>query len=178
MISNTDDVNQEIENMIDLSLWESRSSAFHDFIKYYSFDIKNFVIISVLGFFLVTTALLGFGFYLWFLKGSNEHTQSRLLNILNGYLAAVCMTFSLALFIKILHHQRFTSAKIYEKNVPDDELMENEQISTQESYSHSELLSEFSYFLFHSRLFSTTSSQDCVLEAVSSGVTGLPSRLW
>ena len=69
--------------MIDFSLWESRSKAVNAFIRYYSFDITDFVFISLLGFLLVISALLGHGFYIWHFKTSNEHTQSRLLNILN-----------------------------------------------------------------------------------------------
>ena len=118
MISNTEDVNLEAKTlrenlkMIDFSLWESRSRAVNDFIRHYSFDMTDFVLISLLGFFLVISALLGFGFYLWHLKSSNEHTQSRLLNILNGYLSAVCMTCSPAMFSLILDLQ-ISSTKIY-----------------------------------------------------------------
>ena len=44
------------------------------------------------------TALLGFGLYLWYLKSSDDQSQSRLLNILNGYLSVTCIGFSLTLF--------------------------------------------------------------------------------
>ena len=47
---------------------------------------------------LTTVAFLGFGFYLWYLKSSDNQSQSRLLNILNGYLSLTCMGFSLTLF--------------------------------------------------------------------------------
>ena len=57
-------------------------------IRYHSFDINEFVIISVFAFFLVASAVLVFGFFLLHLKSSNDHTQSRLLNILNGYLSS------------------------------------------------------------------------------------------
>ena len=93
MIPNTVEVNDKVEtqsesvNLIDFSLWESRSQAINDFIRHYSFDTIGFVFIPLLGFFLVISAMLGFGFYLWHLKTSNEHTQNRLLNILNGYLS-------------------------------------------------------------------------------------------
>ena len=49
--------------------------------------------------FLSVSAFLGFGFYLWFLSTSDEQTQRRLLNILNGYLSGVCMVFCPVLFI-------------------------------------------------------------------------------
>ena len=42
-------------------------------------------------------ALLGFGFYLWHLKSNGDQSQSRLLNILHGYLSLICMEFSLIL---------------------------------------------------------------------------------
>ena len=111
MIPNTVEVNDKVEtqsesvNLIDFSLWESRSQAINDFIRHYSFDTIGFVFISLLGFFPVISAMLGFGFYLWHLKTSNEHTQNRLLNILNGYLSAVCMNFSPAVFNLVLHIQ-------------------------------------------------------------------------
>ena len=82
--------------MMDFSLWELRGTAVIDFIRSYSIDTTDFLVIYLLGFFLVTSALLGFGFYLWHLKSSNEHTRSRLLNILNGYLSAACMSCSSA----------------------------------------------------------------------------------
>ena len=122
-MSNTVDVHhQEADTlrkhlkMIDFSLWESRNKAVNAFISYYSFDITDFVFISVFGFFLVILSLLGFGFYLWYLKTGNEHTQSRILNILYGYLSALCMTFSPAVFILILQ-QQIDNTKIYSKDV-------------------------------------------------------------
>ena len=48
---------------------------------------------------LFTTTFLGFGFYLWFLSNSDDQTQTRLLNILNGYLSVACMGFSPMVFI-------------------------------------------------------------------------------
>ena len=133
MICNTDGVNQEAETqnlkMIDFSLWASRSKAVNDFIIYYSFDTTDFMFISLLGFLLVILAMLGFGFYIWHFISSDEHTQSRLLNILNGYLSAVCMSFSPAAFNTILVIQKSTT-KIYYKDVPDNELLENEQMSS------------------------------------------------
>ena len=106
MIGNTEGVYQEAENqnlkMIDFSLWEIRSKAVNDFITHYSFDTTDCVLISLLGFLLVISALLGHGFYIWHFKSSDEHTQSRLLNILNGYLSAVCLTCSPTMFSLIL----------------------------------------------------------------------------
>ena len=147
MIKNTVEVNDKVEvetqservKIIDFSLWELKSKAVNAFIRYYSFDITDFVFISLLGFLMVISELLGFGFYLRHLKCSNEHTQSRLLNILNDYLSAV------------LHIQSSTT-KIYCKEVPDNEVLENEQMSS---------------FSYHSRLSSTTSSKDCILTSLS-----------
>ena len=149
MIPNTVEVNDKVEkqsesiNIIDFSLWESRSRAVNDFIRYYSFDITEFEIISVLGFLLVISAVLGFGFYIWHLKSSNEQTQNRLLNILNGYLSAVCMSCSPVMFNLVLHLQSSTT-KIYCKDVPDTELLENEQISARVTATHAIAIS----FLF------------------------------
>ena len=113
--------------MIDFSIWESRSLAVNNFIRHCSFDITDFVIISVIGFVLVILSLLGFGFFLWYLKTSNEHTQRRLLNILNGYLSAVCMIFSPAVLNSILHLQRLPT-KIYVKDLPENELPDESKI--------------------------------------------------
>ena len=46
---------------------------------------------------LTIISLLGFGLYLWYLKSSGDQSQSRLLNILNGYLSLTCIGFSLVL---------------------------------------------------------------------------------
>ena len=48
---------------------------------------------------LLVTAFVGFVFYLWFLYSSNDQTQRRLLNILNGYLSIACMGFCPFTFI-------------------------------------------------------------------------------
>ena len=45
----------------------------------------------ILSLFLFITSFIGFGFYLWFLSTSDGQTQTRLLNILNGYMAGTCM---------------------------------------------------------------------------------------
>lgn len=42
---------------------------------------------------LLVTAVIGYGFYLWFLFSSKDQTQQRLLNILNGYLSVACLGF-------------------------------------------------------------------------------------
>ena len=113
--------------MMDFSLWESRSLAVNNFIRHCSFDITDFFIIFFFGSFLVISAQLGFGFYLWYLKSSNEHTQSRLLNILNGYLSAACMIFSPAVLNSILYIQRLPT-QIYNKDLPENELPDESKI--------------------------------------------------
>ena len=57
------------------------------------------VLIFILRTSLTLTAILGFGLYLWYLKSSDEHYQSRLLNFLNGYLALICIGFTSFLFV-------------------------------------------------------------------------------
>ena len=55
------------------------------------------VFILILRVSMTITACLGFGLYLWYLKTSGDQSQSRLLNILNGYLSLTCIGFSLIL---------------------------------------------------------------------------------
>ena len=50
-------------------------------------------ILHILKLLLLVTAFVGFVFYLWFFCSSNDQTQRRLLNILNGYLSIACMGF-------------------------------------------------------------------------------------
>ena len=50
-------------------------------------------LLHILKLLLLVTACGGFVFYLWFLYNSNDQTQRRLLNILNGYLSVACMGF-------------------------------------------------------------------------------------
>ena len=56
------------------------------------------IVILIIQISLTIAALLGFGLYIWYLKSSDDQTQSRLLNILNGYLSLTCIGFSLTLF--------------------------------------------------------------------------------
>ena len=53
------------------------------------------ILILILRFILTITAILGFGVYLWYLKSSDDQSQSRLLNIFNGYLSLICIGHSL-----------------------------------------------------------------------------------
>ena len=65
------------------NIWISRSTAYNDLIQSFNVEEKDIVIICVFGLSMVMIALIGFSFYLWNLKSSDEHTQSRLLNILH-----------------------------------------------------------------------------------------------
>ena len=80
------------------NIWISRSTAFNDLMQSSNVEEKDIVIICVFGLSMVMLALIGFGFYLWNLKSSDEHTQSRLLNILHGYLSVACLGCSPAVF--------------------------------------------------------------------------------
>ena len=63
------------------------------------FEIVWGLFYFILTLFLSITAFLGFSFYLWFLSTSDDQTQTRLLNILNGYMAGICMGLSPIVFI-------------------------------------------------------------------------------
>ena len=52
----------------------------------------------ILRLFLSVSAFLGDGFYLWFLSTSDEQTQRRLLNFLNGYMSGNCMVLCPVIF--------------------------------------------------------------------------------
>ena len=51
---------------------------------------------------LLAIVVLGYGFYIWFFITSSEHSQVRLLNILNVYLSVGCISGSVTAFIKML----------------------------------------------------------------------------
>ena len=58
---------------------------------------------------LTIIALLGFSLYLWYLKSSDDQSQSRLLNILNGYLSLTGIGFSLIQLKFILKPEQYES---------------------------------------------------------------------
>ena len=64
------------------------------------FEIVWGLFYFILTLFLSITAFLGFSFYLWFLSTSDDQTQTRLLNILNRYMAGICMGLSQMVFVK------------------------------------------------------------------------------
>ena len=138
----------------------------------YTVDTIQIVLICILGIFLVISAVLGFCFYIWYLKISNEQTQSRLLNILNGYLSAACMSGSLAVFNLMLHLQKSTTKA--------SQIMNSWKTSkwVQESQPLTQSLFLFFSFSYHSRLSSTTSSLDCILTSLLTGLIRLQSQLW
>ena len=83
-------------------LWQIRDKAFKEL---FMSDLLGLLIGSsalfVFAAVLVIMALVGFSFYLWYMKSNNDHTHSRLLNILNGYLAFFCMSGSIAIFYSL-----------------------------------------------------------------------------
>ena len=87
------------------NIWISRSTAFNDLIQSFNVEEKDLVIICVFGLSMVMMALIGFSFYLWNLKSSDEDTRSRLLNILHGYLSVACIGSSPIVFNFILQLQ-------------------------------------------------------------------------
>ena len=62
-------------------------------------------LVLILQLFLTITALIGFVLYLWYLRSSDDQSQSRLLNILNGYLSLTCLGFCLTLLPNVLQLQ-------------------------------------------------------------------------
>ena len=56
-------------------------------------------LLNIMRLLFAVTAFAGFGFYLWFLSSSNDQTQKRLLNILNGYLSVACMGFCPLIYV-------------------------------------------------------------------------------
>ena len=70
-----------------------------------SFHDVGEILILILRISLTITAILGFGFYLWYLKSSDDQSQSRLLNIFNGYLSLICIGFTITLLSLVLHYQ-------------------------------------------------------------------------
>ena len=60
------------------------------------------IILFVFAVFLLTINVLGYGFYIWFFITSSEHTQVRLINILNVYLSVGCISGSVTAFTKML----------------------------------------------------------------------------
>ena len=103
-------------------IWISRSRAFNDLLKSFKIEAIDFVIIYVFGFCMVILAFIGFSFYLWNLKSSNEHNKSRLLNILHGYLSVACMGCSPAVFNLMLQVIRSAYMALH-----DTQLWENRQ---------------------------------------------------
>ena len=68
--------------------------ALDEFVRFYILVyFSEELLHHILKLLLLVTAVIGFGFYLWFLISSNDQTQERLLNILNGYLSVACLGF-------------------------------------------------------------------------------------
>ena len=73
----------------------------------------------LLGFCLMIISDLGFSFYLWYLNTSSDQSQSRLLNLLNGYLGVACMGCGLTAFsaIVMLTFPHADQTYLYQLNV-------------------------------------------------------------
>ena len=88
-----------VTSNIFLARWQIGPEALAELLRFDSPSLTpGSVFLLVLGASLVITALLGFSFYLWYLKCNQDPTQTRLLNILNGYFSIFCMTGSVALY--------------------------------------------------------------------------------
>ena len=61
------------------------------------------IILFVFAVCLLAIVVLGFGFYIWFFITSSEHTQVRLINILNVYLSVVCIGGGITTFIRMVN---------------------------------------------------------------------------
>ena len=88
-----------VENnwLFNASLWDSNRSQL-----FISGPSPGHIFLLMLAFFLLAIVVLGFGFYLWFFITSNEHTQVRLLNILNVYFSVICIGGGITTFTRIV----------------------------------------------------------------------------
>ena len=70
------------QKLFNISLLESNNDRIYNITN----PVET-ILLTALGFCLMTENILGSGFYLWFFKTSSEQSQCRLLNILNCYLS-------------------------------------------------------------------------------------------
>ena len=87
----------EKNQLFNVTLWYSNRAKL-----FFSSTNPGDMFLLMLAVCLLTVIVLGFGFYLWFFFTSSEHSQVRLLNILNVYLSIGCIGGSVVAFIKIL----------------------------------------------------------------------------
>ena len=74
----------DYDQLFNISLWESTRAKL-----LISSSNPGHIFLFMLAVCLMAIVVLGFGFYLWFFITSSEHSQVRLLNILNVYLSVI-----------------------------------------------------------------------------------------
>ena len=87
----------ENNQLFNVTLWDSNRAKL-----FLSSTNPGDMFLLMLAVCLLAIIVLGFGFYLWFFFTSSEHSQVRLLNILNVYLSVGCISGSVTAFIKML----------------------------------------------------------------------------
>ena len=89
-------------NNVSIPFWQIRAETISGLLgPFFTAQTIYSMSLVVFGVILVVAAILGFSFYLWYLKCNKDPTQSRLLNILNGYFSIICMSGTLALFYSL-----------------------------------------------------------------------------
>ena len=84
--------------LFNVSLWDSnRAKLFISSTNPYN------IFLLMLAVCLLAIVVLGFGFYLWFFITGSEHSQVRLINILNVYLSVVCIGGGITTFIRMVN---------------------------------------------------------------------------
>ena len=85
--------------LFNVSLWDSNRAQL-----FISSPHPGHIFLFMLAVCLLAIVVLGFGFYLWFfITSSSEHTQVRLINILNVYLSVVCIGGGITTFIRMVN---------------------------------------------------------------------------
>ena len=87
----------EYHQLFNLSLWDSERAKL-----FISSPNAGDIFLFMLSICLLAIVVLGFGLYIWFFMTSSEHSQVRVLNILNVYFSAVCIGGGVNAFIIIL----------------------------------------------------------------------------
>ena len=87
----------ENNQLFNVTIWDSNGAKL-----FFSSTDPGDIFLLMLAVCLLAIVVLGFGFYLWFFFTSSEHSQVRLLNILNVYLSVGCIGGSVVAFVKIL----------------------------------------------------------------------------
>ena len=88
----------ENHQLFNITLWDSNRA--HLFL---SSPQPGPIILLMLAVCLLAIVVLGFGFYLWFFITSSEHSQVRLINILNVYLSVICIGGGVTTFTRMVN---------------------------------------------------------------------------